>query len=155
MNTFLSEEQRDQLRKQHKQERDKRICDRIKAVLLADENWTLEKIAKVLLLSDEAVRKHILDYQISCKLETDNGGSNEKLTAKQVKVLEKHLEKYTYLYIKDIVLYVQSTFKVTYSVSGLRNWLISHRFSYKKPAIVPGKADKEAQEKWICEYILI
>ena len=35
MNTFLSEEQRDQLRKQHKQERDKRICDRIKAVLLS------------------------------------------------------------------------------------------------------------------------
>lgn len=152
MKSFLSEDQRTSLRLQHKKERDKRVCDRIKAVLLSDKGWGLEKIADALLISHEAVRKHVLDYQTSSKLETNNGGSYEKLSLKQVKKLEKHLEEYTYLYIKDIALYVQSTFKVTYSISGLRNWLISHGFSYKKPAIVPGKANPEAQEKWIDEY---
>jgi hypothetical protein len=37
---FLTDQERTQLKMQHKRERDKRICDRIKAVLLSDEGWT-------------------------------------------------------------------------------------------------------------------
>jgi hypothetical protein len=33
----------------------------------------------------------------------------------------------------------------------MRNWLVRHGFSYKKPAIVPGKANAE-QQTWIDEY---
>jgi len=40
MNKLLSNEERSQLRVQHKKERDKRVCDRIKAVLLYDQGWT-------------------------------------------------------------------------------------------------------------------
>lgn len=57
MHDFLSEEERITLKAQHKKERDKRICDRIKAVLLFDEGWLYPQIAHVLLLSDEAVRQ--------------------------------------------------------------------------------------------------
>jgi len=31
-------------------------------------------------------------------------------------------------------------------------WLKRHGFSYKKPSLVPGKANKEQQERWIAEY---
>ena len=55
----LSSLQREHLKTLHKKERDKRICDRIKAVLLSDEGWTYRQIAHALLLSDEAVRQHI------------------------------------------------------------------------------------------------
>lgn len=48
--------------------------------------------------------------------------------------------------------YVKIEFGVEYTVPGLRNWLQRHGFSYKKPSIVPGKADKERQEKWLEEY---
>lgn len=37
---FLSEQKRTQLKAQHRLERDGRIQDRIKAVLLFDEGWT-------------------------------------------------------------------------------------------------------------------
>lgn len=50
---FLSDAQRKQLKTQHKKERDGRDC--IKAVLLHDEGWPLKQIAKVLLISDQAV----------------------------------------------------------------------------------------------------
>ena len=50
---FLTEREREQLRLQHKRERDKRICDRIKAILLYDEGWTPQQIAKVLLITDQ------------------------------------------------------------------------------------------------------
>jgi hypothetical protein len=34
----------------------------------------------------------------------------------------------------------------------MRSWLQRHGFSYKKPAIVPGKANKEQQQAWLAEY---
>jgi transposase len=52
----------------------------------------------------------------------------------------------------DIVAYVETTFKVAYTVPGMRHWLRRHKFSYKKPAIVPGKANKEHQQEWLSEY---
>jgi len=149
---FLNERERSRLKEQHKQERDKRICDRIKAILLYDEGWTPQQIAKVLLISDQAVRNHVQEYQSCGKLNPENSGSEEKLSEEQAKRLMAHLESHTYLYSKDIVAYVQTTFKITYTIHGMRHWLLRHRFSYKKPALVPGKANKEQQEKWLGEY---
>lgn len=34
----------------------------------------------------------------------------------------------------------------------MRNWLQRNDFSYKKPALVPGKANEQQQRKWIAEY---
>jgi transposase len=149
---FLTEQERAQLKIQHRQERDGRIRDRIKAVLLYDEGWLPKDIAKVLLISDEAVRHHIDEYQTSKKLRPESGGSVEKLSAEQSQRLEAHLEIQTYLYVKDIVAYVEVTFGVIYTVHGMRNWLHRHDFSHKKPALVPGKADEQQQKEWIAEY---
>jgi transposase len=149
---FLTETERAQLKIQHKHERDKRICDRIKAVILSDEGWTPQQIAKVLLISDQAVREHVYEYKVSRKLKPESGGSEEKLSEEQSKRLMAHLEAHTYLYVKDIVAYVEATFKIAYTVAGMSHWLRRHNFSYKKPAIVPGKADKERQQQWLTEY---
>lgn len=149
---FLTDQERTQLKAQHKRERDKRICDRIKAVLLSDEGWTPQQIAKVLLISDQAVREHVQEYETSNKLKPESGGSEEKLSEEQSKRLMTHLEEYTYLYVKDIVAYVEAMFKIAYTVAGMRHWLKRHNFSYKKPALVPGKADKERQQQWLAAY---
>ena len=104
--TFLNDEERGALRAQHKRERDKRVCDRIKAVLLYDRGWTPQQIAEALLISDQAVREHVEDYKISKKLKPSNGGSEEKLSKGQSEQLEAHLQTHTYLYVKDIIAYV-------------------------------------------------
>lgn len=140
------------LRLQHKKERDKRVCDRIKAVLLFDKGWNYQQIAEVLLLTDETIRQHINDYAAMRKLKPENGGSESKLDSEQTQALLERLQKHTYLYTKDIAAYVLGTFGVAYTVAGMTSWLKSHNFSYKKPAVVPGKANREAQEKWIEEY---
>jgi transposase len=149
---FLNDEDRARLKIQHRQERDGRIRDRIKAVLLHDKGWSPRQIAEALLITDEAVRNHIEDYQSSKKLRNNSGGSQEKLSAKQAEELETHVANHTYLYVKDIVAYVEVIFKIKYTVHGMRNWLQKHGFSYKKPAIVPGKANKEQQKAWISEF---
>ena len=119
MQNFLSQTEQEHLKAQHKKERDKRICDRIKAVLLHDKGWTHETIAEALLLSDEAVRQHIKEYQADQKLKPENGGSCSKLNAQQAELLLKHLREHTYLYAKDIVAYVNSVFAVKYTVAGM------------------------------------
>jgi transposase len=149
---FLTSNERDQLKLQHKRERDKRVCDRIKAILLYDEGWTPQQIAKVLLISDQAVREHVHDYQTTKKLHPESGGSEEKLSKEQSEQLESHLREHTYLYVRDISAYVEATFGIVYTIHGLRNWLQRHGFSYKKPAVVPGKANKEQQQGWLAEY---
>lgn len=150
--TFLTNEERARLRAQHKTERDGRIRDRIKAVLLYDKGWSFAQIAEALLLSEDAVRHHFNEYKAWNKLKPESGGSTEKLSAEQCKHLEEYLRVYTYLYVKDIIAHVYATYNITYSVPGMRNWLQRHGFSYKKPSVVPGKADKEQQKIWLSRY---
>jgi len=99
---FLSDTERAQLKTQHKRERDGRIRDRIKAVLLYDKGWSIVAIAEALLLSEDAIREHITEYRESKKLKPENGGSTEKLSIEQSEQLEQHLRDHTYLYVKDI-----------------------------------------------------
>jgi transposase len=149
---FLSDAEHAQLKIQHRHERDGRIRDRIKAVLLFDKGWSIASIAEALLLSDDAIREHINEYREFKKLKPENGGSAQKLSIEQSDELAAHLRSHTYLYVKDIIAYVQSNWAVTYSVPGMRNWLQRHGFSYKKPALVPGKADGQQQREWMAQY---
>ena len=152
MQNFLSPDERERLRTLHKKERDKRICYRINAVLLYDEGWTYLEIAEALLLSEGAIKQHVQEYFATQKLKPENGGSMSKLNTQQTEQLLLHLQEHTYLFAKDIVAYVKAIFQIEYTVRGMIAWLEHHEFSYKKPAVVPGKANKEAQEQWIEAY---
>ncbi len=92
---FLSDTERARLISQHRRERDKRICDRIKTVLLFDKRWSVAAIAKALLLSEDAIREHINEYRESKKLKPENGGSTQKLSTEQSNELVAHLRSYT------------------------------------------------------------
>ncbi len=120
---FLSDHERTQLIVQHRRERDKRICDRIQAVLLFDKDWPIPSIAEALFLSEDAIRNHIAEYRDSKKLKPENGGSTQKLSIEHSNKLATHLRNHAYLYVKDITAYVQSTWKITYPMPSMRNWL--------------------------------
>ena len=48
--------------------------------------------------------------------------------------------------------YIENTWKVIYSVSGLNKWLHQNGFSYKQPKGVPHKFDEQKQAVLIEEY---
>jgi transposase len=152
MGVILPDELHIALRERHRKERDGRVKDRIKAVLLRDKGYSYEEIAEVLFLSDEAVRQHVADYLHEQKLAPENGGSEPNLNADQTAKLLSHLQEHTYLYVREIVAYVATTFAITYTVSGLTSWLHRNGFSYHCPAVVPAKADKAKQEAWLAWY---
>jgi transposase len=149
---FLTDEEKAYLKALHKKESNGKVRDRIKAVLLYDKGWAFLEIADALLLSEEAVRHHFSEYKSSKKLKPESGGSEEKLSREQADKLSEHLQKHIYLYAKDIIAYVKFEWNVTYTERGMQCWLERHGFAYKKPAIVPGKANEEAQKAWIEAY---
>lgn len=152
MERHLTTRERENLLKAHRKERDKRVCDRIKAILLRDQGYSYSEIARILLLDDETIRRHNEDYFSKRKLKPENGGSESQLTPTDTEQLVAHLHEVTYLYVKDICLYTQKTFGIYYTVSGMTKWLHQNNFRYKKPHAVPAKADKERQEKFIKIY---
>ena len=152
MERRLTTEERADLKVRHKRERDKRICDRIKAVLAFDDGYSYSEIAKLLLLDDETIRRHIEVYFSKNKLKPENGGSISYLTVVETVLLKTHLYEVTYLYVKDICEYVKKKFGKSYSISGMTKWLRINNFRYKTPHGVPAKADGEKQAAFIDYY---
>ena len=104
---MLTPQEREKLILRHRKERDGRIRDRIKAVLAYVEGYNYSEIARILLVDDETIRRHIDDYRLENKLSTSNGGSTGKLTDREEFALKEHLKHITYLYVKDICHYVK------------------------------------------------
>ena len=152
MGSFLEPDRRHELLMRHRTERDGRIKDRIKAVLLRDDGYSVEQIAAVLFLSDEAIRQHIDDYMRKAKLKPENGGSKPQLNTAQTLKLLAHLDKQVYVDVKDICDYARAHFNVLYSRSGMTQFLKRSGFSYHKPAPVPAKADPARQEAFVAFY---
>ena len=150
---LINKKQKSELEKCHRHERDSRIRDRIKAVLLKSEGWENEAIAQALGINDETVGQHLIDYAKDEKLKPENGGSYSKLNDEQTRVLDKHLTNTTYTRVIDICAYVATIFGACYTVSGMAKWLKEHKFSYKHPKNVPAKADLAKQEEFIGKYL--
>jgi transposase len=149
----LSEKKKQELELLHRYEGDRRVCDRIKAVLLKSEGWTNKTIAQALRIHEETVRQHLTDWITDEKLKPENGGSSSKLTDIQSRDLDVHLAETTYTKVIDICAYVEATFGVRYTISGMTKWLKQHEFSYKHPKSVPAKADLAKQEEFIEKYL--
>ena len=152
MTKILNPEEKEQLIARHRKEKDGRTRDRIKAVLAYDDGYSYAEIARILLLDDETIRRHIDGYLYHQKLNTENGGSSSKLTEEESQKLLAHLDKEIYIHVKDICAHVKQTFEKTYSVSGMTKWLLRNKFFYKKPHGVPAKANQEKQEVFMKAY---
>jgi transposase len=149
---FLSPNERQELLQQHKRERDGRVKDRIKAVLLRDDDWSLAAIAEALFLSEEGVRQQLKDYESSGKLNPQNGGSEGFLSKAQGTELAAHLEEHLYVKVSQICAYVHKQYGIRYSVRGMTDWLHRHHFTFHQPCGVPAKADAAAQLAFLAMY---
>lgn len=152
MKTFLSPEQREDLLKRHRAEKDGKARDRIKCVLLSDKGWTYRAISEALFLGQETVSTHVFEFKQKDKLRNNSGGSQSKLSAEQETSLIQHVETELHLESKTIRAYVRKNYGVKFSRSGMIAWLHHHGFSYKKPNRVPAKANKEKQDAFIASY---
>ena len=153
MEKILTLKSQEQSIHRHRKDSDKRVCDRIKAVLLRDDSYSYSEIAKILLLDDETIRRYIEAYLKHQKLIPENGGSIGKLSQSESRALVEHHSEENYLYAKDICGYIKKTFKKKLTVREMTKSLHANKFCYKKLYAVPAKANREQQKKFIqCYY---
>jgi transposase len=111
-----------------------------------------ESIAEYLFLSRNTVANYLKRYQaggLEDLVYDDYQGSECRLSEVQQRKLTQHLEETLYQTVSSIREHIQATYRVTYSLSGLRHLLRRLDFVYKKPKAIPGKADKAEQEKFL------
>ena len=152
MNIKLTLEEKIKLEIRHRAERDKQICDRIKAVLLRDEGWSVKHIAQALRLHSDTISRYLNDYNQKKKVEPDYKGSIEKLSENQAEELISYLEKNIFDKASDICAYVKEKFSIDYTVAGMTDWLKRNDFSYKNPKGQPAKANLEKQQAFLKYY---
>ena len=76
-----------------------------------------------------------------------------KLSEEAEQALAAHLDEHLYGDAKAICAYVEKTFGVRFTISGMRDLLHRIGFEYKQTRAVPGKADEEQQLEFLEETL--
>lgn len=155
MKDFLTAQEVLTLQEAHHSSRFRKSADRIKAVLLLNEGFSYQQAAKILLLEKTTVRRYEKEYKkkgVDGLLESRYLGSVANLTKEQEAALKKHLKSKIYPTVKGIIVYVQKTYQINYSIEGMTHLLHRMKFSYKKTKVIPGKVNEEKQEQFKEEY---
>ena len=134
MNNYaLPANQLEELRSAHRLSRSKREADRIKAVVLLATGWRAEDVAEVLQVDANTVRNHDRRYQqggVEALGQVAYRGSACALTPAQLKLVDAYC----------------------YTESGMAAVLHRLGYVYKKPKLVPGKADAQKQKAFLDGY---
>ena len=105
----LTSSQKHELMQLHHSTRDKRVCDRIKAIIHRSNSWSTHQIAEALLIHETSVTRHINEYLATGKLKPENGRSKRYLSIAQTEALILHFSNRTYRYSYHIIDYVFDT----------------------------------------------
>jgi transposase len=155
MRDFLTEEQVKVLKLTHKTLKDKKLADRIKAVLMLHYGFTYSQISKALLLDEVTLRRYVEKFNqkgVDGLLEYHYCGGKSSLTETQLKEIKAYLVENTQTKAKDVVSYIKKHYGVSYSVIGVTKILHRLGFVYKKPKVIPGKASYLKQKEFLKKY---
>lgn len=160
MPEILTEKEVLVLKQAHKQVRDKRLADRIKAVLYVHYGLSYHEIVKLLLLDETTIRRYVNQFKtegLDGLLKFHYSGGQTKLTQAQELELKTHLSQGETIFLtaKAVADYVKHYYHIRYSVIGITKLLHRLGFVYKKPKLVPAKADPVKQQAFLDEYFKI
>src|SRR3989338_1691476 len=134
MPSILTDEQVIILKQAHRTIRDKKLADRIKAVLSLNAGYEYSEIAKILLLDEVTLHRYVKSFKekgIDGLLECHYTGGQTKLTYIQEQVLKTFLKENTQRTAKEVVEYITKTYKVKFTVVGATKLLHRLGFAYK------------------------
>lgn len=139
----------------HREATEKRQADRIKAIVLLGSGWSPSQVAQALLIDRTTVRRYYRHYQkggVARLLETNYCPPSGYLSVEQEQALDRYLQENLHLTAKSVAAYVEERWGIRYTGSGMTDLLHRLGYVYKKPKLVPGKADAKAQEAFLEDY---
>src|SRR6059058_3186373 len=151
----LTPRQRKEISERRRQAQDRRVYQRLSAVLWSDDGRTREEIAELVGVSTRQVgqwfrifRNKGLDELCTLHYQGDPG----RLGPAQVDRLKQEIEKGVFHSAEQIRTWVEATFGVAYSASGVKDLLRRIGASYHKASGFFWKADVEEQKDWVRKY---
>lgn len=152
---ILNQEELNELRRAHRTAKNKRDADRIKAVYSLAVGHNIAQVASILMVDEETLINYRDNYKregILGLLKVEYKGSECKLDESKINILTSELQAKIYLTTQAVIAFVKNKFGVTYTQSGMRDLLHRIGYEYKKPKLVPGNPDIEAQEIFARQY---
>jgi transposase len=152
---YITDKDRIILEEFHRACVDKKTADKIKAVLLMAQGFTYAEIEKILLLDERTLNRYKKLYKnkgVDGLTANNYQGSSGKLSDEQIRELKEELGTKLYRTAEEICEYVLKRFKVKYTAPGMVQTLHRIGYTYKKASSVPGKTDKEKQERFVRRY---
>jgi transposase len=151
----LNAAQRQDLRRRCKQTLDKRIYQRLTAVLLIDTGKTRAEVADLLhvslrQLADWLRRFRNQGVEILCTLYYK--GDPGKLTPAQVEQLKQQIRTGCFRNTNQIRRWLEETFQVQYAASGVKDLLRRIGASYHKVTGFLWKANPNKQREFVAKY---
>jgi transposase len=106
-----------------------RLC----VVLGRNDGHSPKLIASILRISESSVYDYLKEFDEKGKIiNKPQPGRNCKLSPEQEQDLKQRLENTFYQTIKDICAYVKTTYNLSYTIPGMRDWLIRNDAHHKQ-----------------------
>jgi|GraSoi_2013_20cm_1033751.scaffolds.fasta_scaffold13185_2 transposase len=150
----LTRSQRDDLWRRYKQTTDRRIAERLHAILLLDEGRSAHEVSSILHLHPKTLKRWVKIFAATGVegLTTFNYvGNTPWLTKPQIQQFSTWLDEHVRS-TKEAIAWVEEQFGLDYTESGMLKLLKRLDYRYKQPAQIPSKADPEAQAMWLKRY---
>src|SRR5947199_2127740 len=151
----LPPQQRKEISERRRHAPDRRVYQRLSAVLWSDEGRSREVIADLLGVSTRQVgqwfrifRNKGLEELCTLHYQGDPG----RLGPAQVGRLKQEIAKGVFHNAEQVRTWVEATFGVAYSISGLKDLLRRVGASYHKVSGFFWKADVEEQKRWVRKH---
>jgi len=154
---FLSPRQRSDLKALLRDgHTEQRLARRANAILLLDDGWNCERVAKALYLDDDTIRgwRKLYDESgLEGLRRFEAGGSASHLSREQEKELSAYVRESLPRSTREAAVFLYQRFGVTYeSRSGLVALLHRLGFDYKKPQTFGRGLDVDKQRAFIESY---
>jgi transposase len=149
----LSRTQREEMWRRLKQTDDRRIAERLHAILLLDSGQNADAVSAILHIHLKTLKRWIKAFASDGEeaLTSFNYvGGDGWMTAEQQQFttwLDADVRSTT-----EAIAWVEERFDLSYSDSGMRKLLKRLDYRYKQPSVLPAKADPEAQVAWVKTY---
>jgi transposase len=150
----LTRSQRDGLWRRYKQTTERRIAERLHAILLLDEGRSASDVSAILHLHPKTLKRWIKLFTASgvdglCSFQYVGGEG--WMTTEQLEQFTTWLDE-AVRSTKEAIAWVEQQFDLAYSESGMLKLLNRLDYRYKQPAQIPSKADLDAQAMWLKRY---
>lgn len=150
----LSRSQREDMWRRFKQTDDRRVAERLHAILLLDSGQNADAVSTILHIHPKTLKRWINafaaggeDALTSFKYVGGDGWLTDEQQQQFTTWLDAEVRS-----TAEAITWVEQQFGLSYSDSGMRKLLKRLDYRYKQPAVLPAKAKPDVQAAWVETY---